>query len=567
MRPALGPVEEAAPGDDGVAGPPSGPAAGCAGGCGNGRAAAEEPRRRPRPGAGDEEHGGAASRPYDLGRPVFHRADTGWSGARHIALTAARRLDAVRVPLGAEALGAALAQGLAALTDLPPFDSSAMDGWALAGPGPWRLTGQVLAGQEPGARLADRHAVRVATGAELPAGATAVLRNEHGAVELRPDGEWLRVAAPHPAPRPGQEVRRRGQECRAGEALLPAGVTVTPAVLGLAAASGYDDLAVVARPRVELLVLGDELLAEGQPGGGRVRDALGPMLPPWLRALGADVVAVRTLPDDAEALRAAISDAVATGGADLVVTTGGTASGPRDHVHGALARLGARLRVDGVTVRPGHPMLLAEFPCGPYGTPCPEDPEHSGGVEPTGGRPPRQHTDAYTDAYTHPDTEPGAGPDPDTAGPGPGTGTGTGGESASGTGFDLAGAGSGSGSGLPPRRSHFVGLPGNPLAAVAGVLTLVAPLLRTLGGHPAPASYSAPLTEDIGGHPTDTRLVPVVFDARAAARPLRHTGSAMLRGLAAADGMAVVPPGGAKAGEEVGVLDIGMPGAAVGNTW
>ncbi|MFJ2960534.1 molybdopterin molybdotransferase MoeA [Streptomyces sp. NPDC087270] len=462
----------------------------------------------PDPG-GPPESGGPL--PSDPGRPVVHRLDTPWLRARHTALAAPRQLDAERVPLGEQALGAALARGLAALTDLPPFDSSAMDGWAVAGPGPWRLAGQVFAGQQTAARLADGHAVRVATGAELPAGATAVLRDEHGVTEPRPDGEWLKVAAPHPAPVSGQEVRRRGQECRAGEELLPAGVTVTPAVLGLAAASGYDELAVVARPRVEVLVLGDELLAEGQPGKGRVRDALGPMLPPWLRALGADVVAVRALPDDAEALRAAVADSVATRGADLVVTTGGTASGPRDHVHGALVRVGARLLVDGVTVRPGHPMLFAEFPCGPYETPRPA--ERSG---PKPSAPPCR-------------PEGGAGAEP------------------------------------PPRRSYFVGLPGNPLAAVAGVLTLVAPLLRTLGGHPAPASYTAPLTEDVGGHREDTRLVPVVFDAHAAARPLHHTGSAMLRGLAAAHGMAVVPPGGAKAGDEVKVLDLGMPGSAWGS--
>jgi molybdopterin molybdotransferase len=423
--------------------------------------------------------------------------DTHWLAARQQALTVARQLDTRSVPLGDDALGAALSHGLAALTDLPPSDISAMDGWAIAGPGsgPWRLAGQVLAGQQPTGELAVGHAISVATGAELPLGATAVLRSEHGTTEQRPDGVWLRVAAPHPAPVPGQEVRRRGQECSAGEELLPPGAMVTPAVLGLAAASGYDELAVVARPKVELLVIGDELLACGQPGKGRIRDALGPMLPPWLRELGAELTAVRRLPDDAEELRAAIVDAVAIRGADLVVTTGGTASGPRDHVHGALVRVGARLLVDGVTVRPGHPMLLAEFPCGPHAVP---------------------------------------GPAPRSAEP-------------------------------PPRRSHFIGLPGNPLAAVAGVLTLVAPLLRTLGGHPAPASYTAPLAEDVRGHPEDTRLVPVVFDTRAAARPLHHTGSAMLRGLAAAHGMAVVPPGGVKAGQEVRVLDIGMPGSARGS--
>lgn len=103
--------------------------------------------------------------------------------------------------------------------------------------------------------------------------------------------------------------------------MLPNGAVITPAVLGLAAAAGYDTLAAVPRPRVEVLVLGDELLTEGRPHDGLIRDALGPMLPPWLRALGAEVVAVRRLGDDAKALQRAVSSSLA----DLIVTTGGTA--------------------------------------------------------------------------------------------------------------------------------------------------------------------------------------------------------------------------------------------------
>jgi molybdopterin molybdotransferase len=367
----------------------------------------------------------------------------------------------------------ALARSLVALTDLPSFDSSAMDGWAVAGPGPWRLTGQVLAGQRPGGPLPDGQALRIATGAMLPSGATGVLRSEHGRTERRSDGEWLWVTAPHAAPTPGQEVRRRGQECRGGEELLPAGTVVTPSVLGLAAAAGYDELVVTARPRVEVLVLGDELLGHGLPRDSRVRDALGPMLPSWLRALGAEVLAVRRLVDDADALR----EAVTGSSAELVVTTGGTAAGPLDHVHSVLAAIGAKPLIDGVSVRPGHPMLLA---------------------------------------------------------------------------------------GLPSGKGHLVGLPGNPLAAVSGVLTLVAPLLRTLAGHPVPAPYTASLTTDVSGHPVDTRLVPVVFDDESAARPLHFAGPAMLRGLAASDGMAVIPPGGARAGQETVVLDTGMLSPAWG---
>lgn len=400
------------------------------------------------------------------------RDDLAWPEARRVARRAGRRLGAQARELGEDVLGMALARGLTALTDLPSFDASAMDGWAVAGPGPWRLKGgQTLAGQRPGEPLLDGHATPIATGAAVPTGTTAVLRSEHGWTQRRTDGEWLQVRAAHSAPVTGQEVRARGQECRSGDELLPAGTVVTPAVLGLAAAAGYDELTVTARPRVELLVLGDELLDSGLPRAGRVRDALGPMLPSWLRALGADVTSVRRLVDDADVLYEAVRNTAA----DVVVTTGGTAGGPVDHVHPVLARIGARLLVDGVAVRPGHPMLLAELPSG----------------------------------------------------------------------------------------GHLIGLPGNPLAAVSGVLTLVAPLLRTLAGRPVPAPFAAPLTADVHGHPVDTRLVPVVFDDESAARPLHFAGPAMLRGLAAADGMAVIPPGGARAGEETAVLDIG----ALAVTW
>jgi molybdopterin molybdotransferase len=389
-----------------------------------------------------------------------------WRRAREAGGPVAAAVD---VPLDA-AVGTVLAEPLEALTDLPAFDTSAMDGWAVAGPGPWAAleAAGVLAGHAGPAQLPDGGAVPIATGARVPEGAAAVLRSEHGALH---DGTLRPSAVP---PAPGADIRPRGQECRAGDGLLPAGAPVTPPVLGLAAAAGYDTLRVVPAPRVEVLVLGDELLHAGRPHDGRVRDALGPMAGPWLTVLGASVTAVRRLPDDADALLAAVRDAPA----DLVVTTGGTASGPADHVHPVLRRLGARLLVHGVAVRPGHPMLLAELP--------------------------------------------------------PRTGDGHG----------AAGA------------THLVGLPGNPLAAVSGLLTLVAPLLRARAGRAEPPTARAALTADVPGHPRDTRLVPALRTAPREAEPLRYAGPAMLRGVAAADALAVVPPGGAPAGTVVRLLDL-----------
>ncbi|GHC75634.1 molybdopterin molybdotransferase MoeA [Streptomyces flavofungini] len=396
-----------------------------------------------------------------------------------------------------QTLGRTLTTALTALTDLPSFDTSAMDGWAVAGPGPWAVLAEgVLAGHGSPEPLGDGEAVRIATGARIPRDTTAVIRSEHGHV----DGKGRLHAQREVVP--GQDIRPRGQECRAGERLLPPGTLVTPAVLGLAAAAGYDVLCVAARPRVEVLVLGDELLTEGLPQDGLIRDALGPMLPPWLRALGAEVTAVRRLGDDAEALY----EALATATADVVVTTGGTASGPVDHVHPTLRRLGAELLVDGVAVRPGHPMLLARLPGGTADT----------------------RTGAPAGTRAHPTGAPAS-------------------------------------TRAPARPRHLVGLPGNPLAAVSGLLTLAEPLLRGLANRPAPEPYAAPLREDVHGHPHDTRLVPVTLRGEYAV-PLHYNGPAMLRGIAVADGLAVVPPGGARRGQELEILDLpwtepgGLPG-------
>ncbi|GGR14596.1 molybdopterin molybdotransferase MoeA [Streptomyces roseolus] len=451
-----------------------------------------------------------------------HRA-TPWPEARALAARAgsaaraAGERPAVRVPLG-QALGRTLAEPLRALTDLPSFDSSAMDGWAVAGPGPWTVREEaVLAGHAGAAALAPGQAVRIATGARVPAGTTAVIRAEHSRTEDAHGGhsgtgpahgedprtEDAGGADPRTAPEAGtvllyplrevvtgQDIRPRGQECRAGDELLSAGSPVGPAVLGLAAAAGYDELAVAPRPRVEVLVLGDELLTAGLPHDGLIRDALGPMLGPWLTALGAEVLATRRIGDDAEALYTAVT----TSAADLVVTTGGTAAGPVDHVHPVLDKAGATLLVDGVKVRPGHPMLLARLDAG----------------------------------------------------------------------------------------RHLVGLPGNPLAAVSGLLTLAAPLLAALatpprespaaapyeppadaapGGSPtaaAPGDSRAPLRDPVQGHPYDTRLVPVVHRDGLVV-PLRYQGPAMLRGIAAADAMAVVPPGGAEPGQRLELLALPWP--------
>jgi molybdopterin molybdotransferase len=371
---------------------------------------------------------------------------TSWQQARTLAADL-RSLRAVEVALSAAA-GLVLASDVVARTDLPPFTASAMDGWVVCGPPPWSLRSE-------GDGLVPGTAAPIVTGGPVPEGADAVLRSEHGEI----DPELAVVRPIGPAPLTGADLRVGAVECRAGDVVAPRGSRIVPAVLGLAAAAGADTLTVIVRPIVDLLVVGDELLDAGPAHGSFVRDALGPMLPSWLGALGAEATPARRVPDTSEAL----AEAIAGSSGDLIVTTGSTASGPRDHLHPVLAELGAQLLADGVDVRPGHPMLLARL---------------------VDGRP-------------------------------------------------------------------LVGLPGNPLAAVSGVMTLVRPAVRALAGLGPDPRTTTRLTASVTGHPRDVRLIPV-----RGGTPVHHVGPAMLRGLASADALAVVPPGGARAGDEVELLPL-----------
>jgi molybdopterin molybdotransferase len=285
-----------------------------------------------------------------------------WDKARTLAYEAGRSAagPVEVVPLAA-AEGRTLAEPLVALTDLPAFPTSSVDGWAVRGPGPWRPVGRVLAGGVAAPLDADGTGLEIATGAMVPEGADAIIRTE----EATRDDTGMVSGAPRSTP----EWRLPGEEATKGEQLLPAGTAVDPAVIGMAATCGYESLAVRRMPRAAVLVFGDELLTSGPPGGGRVRDSLGPQLPGWLRRCGATVdpgtVAgpVRdTLAAHVDAIRRALD------GADIVCTTGGTMHGPVDHLHPALGALGAEYIVNTVAVRPGFPMLLARVP-GPDGRP------------------------------------------------------------------------------------------------------------------------------------------------------------------------------------------------------
>jgi molybdopterin molybdotransferase len=275
-------------------------------------------------------------------------SEASWVQARAAAMQVAQLLPAESVTIN-DLDGRVLAVDVSAHCDLPSFDSSAMDGWAVSGAGPWLQIGDARAGVPFPHDLAAGQAVRIATGAVVPTGATAVLRWEN-AVH---DGDLIVGEV-----NPGSDIRPAGEEVRTGDVIATAGTRITPALAGFLAATGHDHVEVIRQPRVHVLLLGDELLQSGIPHGGRVRDSLGPQLPGWLTRMGASVIQTSQIRDELPAVIEAFTD---VGDADLIVTTGGTAAGPRDHLHAAISHLQGELLVDCVAVRPGHPMLLAKL--------------------------------------------------------------------------------------------------------------------------------------------------------------------------------------------------------------
>lgn len=233
-----------------------------------------------------------------------------------------------------------------------------MDGYAVRGAGPWRLvTGDPTvhdAASTAAVRLAPGQAVPVVTGGVIPAGAETIIREEyaeHSGNELRFD-----ESRPHSELK-GRHIRPAGAECSTGDVILTAGTVVTPADVAFAAVSGVDTLPVVPVPAARLLLTGSEVQTSGIPAPGFVRDAFSPSLPAVLEVLGARVVAVERIPDEAAAFASALDDAVVHH-LPLVITTGGTARSRADHVRAHLERHATPI-IDELDLQPGHPTVFA----------------------------------------------------------------------------------------------------------------------------------------------------------------------------------------------------------------
>jgi molybdopterin molybdotransferase len=267
---------------------------------------------------------------------------------RRRVLEAVRPLAAEDVPLGG-ALGRVLAENLESSIDVPPFDSSALDGFAvIAGPrAELEVIGESRAGHPIAERLRPGAAIRISTGAVIPAGTTAVVP-----VERSGAGANGRVRVD--ASREGDNIRRAGEDVPAGRVVLRKGTVLGPAELGVAASLGRGSLVCSRRPRVAVLATGDELTEPGEAlAAGRIYSSNAWALAAQVERAGALVVGRETVRDRADDTRAALARALDA--ADVVIVSGGVSVGPHDHVKPALADLGAEERFWGVRLRPGKP--------------------------------------------------------------------------------------------------------------------------------------------------------------------------------------------------------------------
>ncbi len=277
--------------------------------------------------------------------------------AELLTIDEALRLILERVePLAAEevtlsdAAGRIVAVDAVAQVDLPPFASSAMDGFAVRAadvPGGLSVVERIAAGRPAARQLASGEAMGIATGGVVPVGADAVAPIEVVVESAN------RIEIPDPI-EPGANVRPRGGDIRAGEVVVPRGTRLGPAQLGALAAAGIPQVACARRPRVAVLTTGTELRAPGEPlGPGEVYEANGVILEAQLRDAGAVVDRLGAVADDETAHRAAIAHGLE---ADVLVTSGGVSVGPHDLVRRVAAELGVDEVFWRVAVQPGKPV-------------------------------------------------------------------------------------------------------------------------------------------------------------------------------------------------------------------
>jgi molybdopterin molybdotransferase len=338
------------------------------------------------------------------------------------------------------------AEDVLSLCDLPAFETSSMDGWAVSGDGPWKIIGEVLTGKVSSDVLHYGQCLAIATGGVIPQGTTSVIPWEKASEK---DGQIFGEIEV------GANIRPAGMESKIGDVLVTAGTRITPPMAGLFAATGHDVIKVAVQPRTAIFFLGDELIHSGVPIDGAIRDSLGPQLPTLLTKMGVIIFSAEFIKDDLDVLNTEIEKVLDS--VDLIITTGGTADGPRDYVKPALKNLSATMVIDCVKVRPGYHVLLARVAK---------------------------------------------------------------------SGRDVA----------------FLALPGNPQSALAALYSFGEPLIASLLGASGKEAIEVELSYSLTTPEGFSRLVPGTVNGKIFI-PTAYLGSAMLRGVAHAQGFALISPG------------------------
>ncbi len=298
----------------------------------------------------------------------------GWSQARHVAYSAGRPLPFARARLD-EANGSLLGEPLLSLVDEPSSDVAEFDGFAVCAGGPWVVT--ELA---PDVALSPHYAVKVRALEPIPPHTDAVLAVGQSVIETDADIATLIARDPlngtpdeNARPDFGSGIIRQAAIASAGRELIPGDTLITPQVISLAAAAGYDQVTICRPPVVSTLVIGASLLDRGVPRGGRVRDSLGLTIPAFVGALGARGNPPVRAPETRDLLLQEIDDSTA----DLIITTGSTAPGGNNLLRNVLRDLAAHWLIDGVTMTPGAQVLLARLPDGRLLLGLPGDPRNA----------------------------------------------------------------------------------------------------------------------------------------------------------------------------------------------
>lgn len=302
-----------------------------------------------------------------LGRSgVVSREEALRTLADHLA---APRLRSERAPLGA-ALGRVLAEDILSPSDLPPFDRSTMDGFAVraadtfgaseALPALLTVVGDIPMGTMPGRSTGKGEAMRIATGGALPPGADAVVMLEQCQAVDRDHIEVMKAVAPQ------ENVSFRGEDARSGERVLAAGQTIRPQDMAVLASMGVMHVSVYEKPRVAIISTGNEIVPADQvPAPGQIRDSNSYNLEGLIRLAGGEAKRRGILPDDRERLRASLSEALQE--CHIVLFTGGSSVGTADFTAAVIEDLGPPgVLVHGVAVKPGKP-LIAGVVSGPGG--------------------------------------------------------------------------------------------------------------------------------------------------------------------------------------------------------